>query len=115
MHMPRRQARSRRINPDSSGEFSTGEMGSFLPVLAPNPATFVARMRLDAALYDAPAPQPAGKRGPKPKKGARQPSLRERLLDPKTRWIDVRVRWYAKEEKLISYTTGVALWHKRGQ
>lgn len=41
---------------------------------ADRPATVVTRLRLDACLYDAPSKQPAGKRGPKPKKGERQRS-----------------------------------------
>jgi hypothetical protein len=49
-----------------------------------NPVTYVSRLRLDAALYDPPGPQPRGKRGPKPKKGKRQPSLKRVLLDPAT-------------------------------
>ena len=36
----------------------------------------IGRLRLDAALYDAPADQPSTKRGPKPRKGTRQPSLK---------------------------------------
>lgn len=40
--------------------------------------TFIGVIRSDAAVYDpTPAEQPAGKRGPKPKKGARLPSPRE--------------------------------------
>ena len=35
----------------------------------------VSRLRLDARLFDFPAPQPKSKRGPKPKKGARQTQL----------------------------------------
>lgn len=81
----------------------------------PAPATFVARMRLDAALYDAPGTPPAGKRGRKPKKGARQPRLSERAQDPHTDWREAPVRWYGKEEKRIAYATGVALWHTSGQ
>lgn len=53
--------------------------------------TQVARLRIDAGLYDEPASQPARKRGPKPKKGARQLSLRQRLTDPHTTWQRARV------------------------
>ena len=35
--------------------------------------TLVCRLRIDAALYDPPAVPPPGRRGPKPKKGPRQP------------------------------------------
>lgn len=43
----------------------------------PRALAFTSRLRSDAALYDHPLPQPAGKRGPKPKKGARLPALTE--------------------------------------
>ena len=49
-----------------------------------NPVTYVSRLRLDAGLYDWPGPQPASKRGPRPKKGPRQASLKARLSDPAT-------------------------------
>jgi hypothetical protein len=50
----------------------------------PQPVTMITRLRLDAALYDpAPAREP-GKRGAACKKGRRQPSLTQRLTDPKT-------------------------------
>jgi hypothetical protein len=39
------------------------------------PVTYVSRLRLSAALCDPPATAPATKRGPKAKKGARQPSV----------------------------------------
>ena len=50
----------------------------------PNPVYMVTRLRLDAVLHDPPGPQPQGKRGPKPKKGKRQPSLKKVLCDPRT-------------------------------
>jgi hypothetical protein len=58
------------------------------------PVTLVSRLRLDAALYDAPGPQPKGKRGPKPKKGARQPSLQAHLHDPSSAWATITLPWY---------------------
>ena len=39
-------------------------------------ACMVTPLRLDARLFDEPPPQPAGKRGPKPKIGSRQPTLK---------------------------------------
>ena len=77
--------------------------------------TLVSGMRLDARLYEAAGPQPAGKRGPKPKKGARQASLRERLLDPQTVWERVRLPWYGGQEKSLDLATGTSLWHRPGQ
>jgi hypothetical protein len=50
----------------------------------PVPVTMITRLRLDAALYDpAPAREP-GKKGAPRKKGERQPTLAQRLVDPKT-------------------------------
>lgn len=76
--------------------------------------TLVSRLRLDARLFEAPAPQPQGKPGPKPKKGARQPSLPQRLQDPNTRWISLEVNWYGGEKKQIEYCSGTSLWHRTG-
>jgi len=78
------------------------------------PVTYVSRLRLDAQLYDPPGPQPTGKPGPKPKKGQRQPALKQRLTDPKTRWHQDRIAWYGGQKRLIEYATGQALWHTSG-
>lgn len=71
----------------------------------------VARLRLDAGLYDFPAPQSGSKRGPKPKKGARQPSLRQRLADPHTVWHPTRGAWYGNQTKDVEWLSGVSLWY----
>jgi hypothetical protein len=75
----------------------------------------VSRLRLDAQLYDFPAPQPKGKRGPKPKKGARQRALAAVFADPKTVWCQAVVPWYGGSTKTIGYRTGVSLWYTPGQ
>jgi hypothetical protein len=74
----------------------------------------VSRLRLDACLHDFPGPQPKGKRGPKPKKGGRQPNLATRLADPDTEWRTVKIPWYGGAEKAIETVTGVSLWYRRG-
>jgi len=74
--------------------------------------TLVARLRIDAKVYDFPEPQPSNKRGPKPKKGKRQASFTERLADPKTKWETVTVRWYQGEEKQLEVATDISLWHQ---
>jgi len=76
--------------------------------------TLVSRLRLDARLFAPPAPQPQGKRGPKPKKGARQPALQQRLQDPNTLWTRLQVAWYGDEKKEIAYCSGTSLWHRVG-
>ncbi len=78
------------------------------------PVRFVSRLRLDAALYDVAGPQPKSKRGPKPKKGARQPSLQSRLSDPALLWQQFELPGYGGECKQFALASGTALWHHRG-
>ena len=77
-------------------------------------AALVTRLRLDAALYDPPTPPPPGRRGRKPKKGARQPALKTRLADPATTWQRETVPWYGGHAKTLDVATGTALWHRTG-
>lgn len=74
----------------------------------------VARLRWDAKLFDTPGPQPMSKRGPKPKKGVRQPSFAERLTDPKSPWREAVLPWYGGSEKTVMLLSGIALWHLSG-
>jgi hypothetical protein len=76
--------------------------------------TLVCRLRWDARLFDPPPEQPQGKRGPKPKKGDRQPSLSDRLENPDTRWHTLKVTWYGGEKKEIEYCSHPSLWHRVG-
>jgi hypothetical protein len=76
--------------------------------------TLVARLRWDAKLHDEPGPQPPGKRGRKPKKGARQPSFDERLSDSKGEWTTATIPWYGGGEREVALLTGVSLWHQPG-
>jgi hypothetical protein len=78
------------------------------------PVKLVSRLRLDARLFDFPAPQPKGKRGPKPKKGARQIHLAQRLEDPQSDWKTLKVTLYGKEHS-VEFITGISLWHTPGQ
>lgn len=80
----------------------------------PRPIRVVARLRLDAVLHDPPGEQPKSKRGPKPKKGARQPSLKQRLTDPRTAWQRAEVCWYGGVQRTVEIATGVALWAVQG-
>jgi hypothetical protein len=79
------------------------------------PTRLISRLRLDAALYDFPEPPPAGKRGRKAKKGARQPKLAARLLDPTQPWQRLHLCWYGGEEIELEYLTGVSLWYRPQQ
>jgi hypothetical protein len=79
-----------------------------------NPVTYVSRLRLDAVLHDPPGPQPRSKRGPKPKKGQRQPALKKVLLDPCTKWSKCEIDWYGGKRRIIEMATGTALWYTPG-
>jgi hypothetical protein len=79
------------------------------------PITLVTRLRIDAKLHDFPVVPAPSKPGPKPKKGARQPSPAAVLEDPTTVWHTLGLPWYGGEEKNLEYVTGVSLWAKRGE
>lgn len=76
--------------------------------------TMVCRLRLDAALYHPPRPQPASKRGPKPKKGSRQRSPKQWLARRDTPWEPIEVAWYGGRRKILHILSRTALWHATG-
>jgi len=74
------------------------------------PVTVMTRLRLDAALYD-PAPvRKAGTNGRPRLKGARQPTLEARLVDPKTSWETLTVDWYGRQQRTVEAASGTAVW-----
>ncbi len=77
--------------------------------------TLISRLRLDARLYDFPTAQPASKRGPKPKKGKRLPSLKTLSQDANQPWETVLLNWYGNTKQTRDILTGTALWYTRGQ
>ena len=78
--------------------------------------TMITRLRLDARLFDPPPPRRPGTLGRPRVSGARQPTLAERLADPKTRWRRVTVAgWYGRTERPIEPISGTALWHHPGK
>jgi hypothetical protein len=78
------------------------------------PVTVITRLRLDAALYDpAPVRQP-GTNGRPRKKGERQLTLAQRVIDPQTSWQSLNVCWYGKQQRLIEVATGRAVWFHNG-
>ena len=78
------------------------------------PVIYISRLRLDAALYAPPTPQPPGKRGPKPKKGPRQVALALRVHDAQTVWEKKRIAWYGGEQRDVEIATDTALWYTPG-
>ena len=78
------------------------------------PVVLVTRLRLDAGLY-APPPVPGpGRRGPKPKKGARLPALADLAADPKAVWTEITLTWYGGEPRTVLIQSGTALWYTPG-
>lgn len=72
--------------------------------------TMVSRLRWAAARYHSPAPQPPGKRGPKPPKGTRQRSRQEWAERSDTPWETVEVAWYGGPPKTLWGFSRPALW-----
>lgn len=80
-----------------------------------NRVTVVAQMRLDSRLHAPPPPRQPGQRGGRRKVGERLPSLKDRLTDPLTEWISVRLDgWYGQREIDLQIATGTALWYYPG-
>jgi DDE superfamily endonuclease len=80
----------------------------------PNPVVVITRLRLDAALYDPVPDRPPGTVGRPRQKGARQPTLAERLQDPQTPWQALTVRWYGGADRTIEVATATAVWYHGG-
>lgn len=78
------------------------------------PVICVTRLRLDAALFDPPSLPAPSRRGPKPKKGARQRSLAARAIDPDAQWTPLTVTWYDQKPRSLQMLSGTALWYTPG-
>ncbi len=77
----------------------------------PTPVSMITRLRLDAALYDPAPPREKGTKGAPRKKGERQPSLTQRLADPKTTWERVTLAWYGGATRSVELASGTAVWY----
>src|ERR671926_593796 len=76
----------------------------------------ISRLRLDAGLYEPPPRRKPGTIGRPRVKGARLPSLVERLKDPTTSWQRVNIDgWYGRTERRLDIVSGTALWHHPGR
>jgi DDE superfamily endonuclease len=79
------------------------------------PITCITRLRLDAQLYAPAPPRRKGQIGRPRRKGARLPSLQQRLRDQKTKWSKVIVpHWYSAGPRPIQVATGTAVWYRVG-
>ena len=77
--------------------------------------TLICRLRLDAGLYDPPPAPIPGRRGPKPKKGARQLPLTERAGRADTPWEEHELQWYGGQRKSLRLFSRTGLWYTPGQ
>jgi hypothetical protein len=80
-----------------------------------SPVTVITRLRLSAALSDPAPARTSGMKGRPRVKGARQPTLAERLADPETEWQGVTVCWYGGGSREIEVVSGTAVWYHSGQ
>lgn len=77
--------------------------------------TFICRLRLDAALYEAPAEKQTGKAGRPRLKGKRLPTLQQVLDDPATQWQTLVIaQWYDEQEVTMLVATATAIWYHSG-
>jgi hypothetical protein len=79
----------------------------------PNPVTVIARLRMDAALYE-PAPPYSGVGRPR-KKGARLPTLQQCLNDPDTTWQLISLKWYDGQQRQMELASGTVVWYHSGK
>jgi len=76
----------------------------------------VTRLRLDAALYEPAPPRQPGTKGRSRKKGARLPTLTQRLDDPNTAWQSIMVSgWYGNTERRLEIGSDTAVWYHSGR
>jgi hypothetical protein len=75
----------------------------------------ISRLRLDAQLYEFPTIPVRPRRGPKPRQGARLPTLRNRVAEAQQFGEEVELYWYGGERRRVRLLSGVALWYRRGE
>ena len=79
------------------------------------PVTLIARLRLDAALYEpAPARQPS-QHGRPPLQGRRLPALKALLDLPTVSRVEVSVAWYDGTTRTVELTWQTAVWYRSGK
>ena len=79
------------------------------------PVILIARLRLDAALYEpAPARQPS-QNGRPPLKGRRRPALKSLVDHPGLSWAAAAVAWYDGTIRAVELTSQTAVWYRLRQ
>ncbi len=76
------------------------------------PITFIARLRLDAGLYEPAPPRKPHQKGRTPLKGARLPNLSTVAEDPDTDWEQVTISdWYGGQQRTVEIVCDTAVWY----
>lgn len=76
----------------------------------------VTPLRLDAALYNSPAPRDPHRRGRPAKVGTRLPKLHSLVDNPYTPWQSVVLKdWYGHRDYTLLITSHTALWYRPGK
>ena len=81
----------------------------------PEPVTLIARLRLDAGLYDPAPPRQPGQTGRPRVKGSRQPTLKELLNTPSLAWLTASVPWYDGTIRTMELVSQTAVWYHWGK
>ena len=79
------------------------------------PVTFIARLRLDAALYTPAPPRQPGQMGRPRVKGQLLPTLKTLLDCPDTRWRSAALAWYDGVARTMEFSSQTALWYHAGK
>ena len=79
------------------------------------PVTLIARLRLDAALYEPAPPRQPGRNGRPPLKGRRLPALKSLVDHPGLSWTTAAVAWYNGATRTVELTSQTAVWYRSGK
>jgi len=77
--------------------------------------TLISRLRLDAQLYAFPAANVPPRRGPKPLKGKRLPSLKARVQEALAYGKDLDIPWYGGLTRRVRVLSHISLWYTPGE
>jgi DDE superfamily endonuclease len=81
----------------------------------PNPICCIARLRLDAALYEPAPPRKPRQTGRPRLKGERLPTLASMLREATACWPTVTVHgWYGEVERVVELVSATAVWYHSG-
>lgn len=70
----------------------------------------ISRLKMNARIYAIPEPSPKGKRGRKPKKGARLISCKEMIKRDDLPWEYVEIMGYDGKKKTVKFLTNTSIW-----